>query len=186
MRAAVTFTIAVLTLAILGGCAPGPGGAAITGEVYRAGTSTPVVGATVTALPSGASSVTGSSGSFSIGGADGTTQVRVTAAGYATRTVSVASVPTSLRIGLSYVGSGDVQGTVRNAQGTPIAGATVSIGQSTATTDALGRFDLFGVPAGVQAITVTATGFDDLVQQVKITDGELTVVNLQLDGSGAF
>lgn len=64
-----------------------------------------------------------------------------------------------------------VSGVVRAAGGTAIAGASVRIGDATATTDAGGRFALQNLPVGSATIIASAPGFDSRTDSVGLTEG---------------
>ena len=68
---------------------------------------------------------------------------------------------------------GEVAGTVTNsATGAPLAGATVKVGDNSATTAADGSYDL-QVPAGTYDVTATAYGFTgQTVSGVAVADGQ--------------
>jgi|GEM_PF-5826516 len=74
--------------------------------------------------------------------------------------------------------STDVQlfGFVR-AGGSPVSGATVSIGEHTASSDATGLYRLTGIPGGRQTVTVKKAGFQDFTKTINL---ERTAAN-QLD-----
>jgi hypothetical protein len=61
-----------------------------------------------------------------------------------------------------------------SATGDPIAGAKVSIGDITATTDADGRFELSGLVEGPATIRGTATGFDQFEADISVPSGAIT------------
>jgi hypothetical protein len=103
--------------------------------------------------------------------------------------------------GVSAFGSGphgEVLGTITDsASGAAVAGAKVTAGDSTATTDAAGKYDL-SVPAGTYTVTATAYGYtSQTVANVVIADGakvtkdfglvsvpKVTVSGTIIDGSG--
>ena len=65
-----------------------------------------------------------------------------------------------------------ISGVIKDADGNPVANATVSLsnGMST-TTDSNGRFELTGVPSGTYTLTVTKDGFKTLTQTVNAVAG---------------
>lgn len=67
----------------------------------------------------------------------------------------------------------EVSGTVADAfTSTPLVGAKVKFGDiETVTTGALGAFSIKNVPVGTHAVTVTLSGYDDLVQDVEVLPG---------------
>ncbi len=73
--------------------------------------------------------------------------------------------------------TGAVVGTITRAGGTPVAGARVELssagGRHAATTDARGRFALFGLVAGTYTLTAGAPGFERAVRfDVLVLPGE--------------
>jgi len=77
---------------------------------------------------------------------------------------------------------GVVVGTVTDEEG-PLAGAVVMIDQSTlaVTTDANGQFTLEEVPVGEQKIMVRFVGFKTTQQQVVVTAGATTTIDLKME-----
>ncbi len=61
-----------------------------------------------------------------------------------------------------------------SATGEPVAGAKVSIGDITATTDAEGGFELTGLVEGPAKIRGTATGFDPFEADISVAAGKIT------------
>ncbi len=77
-----------------------------------------------------------------------------------------------------------VAGTVTSsADGTPIAGATVTVSGTalTATTAADGTYSFPNVPTGSRTITASKTGFATKSTTVNVTSGTTTTVNIALD-----
>ena len=64
-----------------------------------------------------------------------------------------------------------VSGAVTAAGGAVVEGASVSIGSSTATTAADGRFELEDLPVGSATIVTSAPGFDPRSENVSLTEG---------------
>ena len=65
-------------------------------------------------------------------------------------------------------GTGTISGRLKNTGCTAIAGASVSYSGGSTTTDSSGKFTLSNVPAGVQAVTVQASGYPAIVKQVPV------------------
>lgn len=78
--------------------------------------------------------------------------------------------------------TGVVQGTVYNANtNAPIGGATVTLGQYTATTNGSGFFNFPAVVAGTYSMTVNATGFQSAtIPVVTVAQGQTTTQNVFL------
>src|SRR5205814_520324 len=76
---------------------------------------------------------------------------------------------------------GDIAGTVTNAaDGKPIAGATVTAGTASGSTDANGHYDL-SVAVGTYDVTAAAYGYQSkTVTGVTVTDGATTTVDFAL------
>src|SRR5689334_4722949 len=55
--------------------------------------------------------------------------------------------------------TGTVRGRVLDKQGHPIAGAVITLGQSSAISDGDGKYTLEGVAAGAQKLAIEATGY---------------------------
>jgi hypothetical protein len=91
--------------------------------------------------------------------------------------------------GCAPVGNGTLSGTVTDGAN-PIAGATVSLGSRTTTTDGSGNYS-FTVPAGTYAsLTASKAGFDDgSASSIAVPDGGTTTRNFTLNSaaqSGCF
>ena len=85
------------------------------------------------------------------------------------------------------VGSGQVSGTVTDANGNYVSGATVRIEGSNVveTTNAQGRFTLRGAPAGQQQISVSYFGEKDVNQTIVVIAGQDTEVQVSLASAAA-
>ena len=86
------------------------------------------------------------------------------------------------------VSTGTVQGTVTaTAGGAPIAGAAISFGSRTATTNGSGFYQFLSIPSGnYPSITVTAPGFNPgTTSNVTVTDAVTTVKDFSLSASPA-
>jgi hypothetical protein len=78
---------------------------------------------------------------------------------------------------------GYIVGTVtQSGTGTPIQGAVVSAGSSSALTDSSGKYNI-SIPAGTYDVTASKTGYTPSTQTGKIvTVGHETTVDFQLAG----
>ncbi len=97
----------------------------------------------------------------------------------------VASLPRISGILTNEVQTGKIVGVVKTKTNLAIAGATVSNGRLSATTNSLGEYILM-VPVGSRTLEVTAEGFDSAtVENVMVSQGLFTSLNLiMLEGSG--
>ena len=77
-------------------------------------------------------------------------------------------------------GAATVRGTVRNADGTPLAGAVVLVGGRRAATNAKGLFLVDEVPPGRQMLVVTAPGFARRTLAMELSVGRVEEVTLTL------
>ena len=114
-------------------------------------------------------------------GRDGSGFIR-TARAFATGLTAVALVLFGAQ-GLSAQGTGQVAGTVTNAQtGQPMSGAQVSIRglQTGALTGEDGRYSIRGVPAGTHTLVVRLIGFGQRTRQIDVTSGQTTTADFQL------
>ncbi len=89
-------------------------------------------------------------------GQDGHYQLTVTTRGGATK----AAVIVPIDVAAPALATTEVSGTVVDEAGLPLANMPVAVGASTATTDALGRFTLTGLPANPGPISVGGSAAD--------------------------
>jgi subtilisin len=77
--------------------------------------------------------------------------------------------------------TGSISGTVTDADTLdPIAGATVTDGTRSATTDSTGYYLISDVPEGTYTVTASATGYQDASQSVTVTGGSTSTVSFSL------
>jgi thermitase len=77
--------------------------------------------------------------------------------------------------------TGSITGTVRDAAtGAAIAGATVTDGARSATSNTNGGYSIANVPVGTYTVTATATGYNSASQSVQVTAGQTSTANLAL------
>jgi thermitase len=77
--------------------------------------------------------------------------------------------------------TGSITGKVTDAaDASPIAGATVSDGTRTATTDATGQYIISGVPEGSYTVTASAAGYSASSQGVSVVAGQTATANFAL------
>ena len=99
------------------------------------------------------------------------TNIRVAAGKtLATIALSTSSGPAGMLLG-SVVSSGNE---------VPLAGAMVSVGGQSATTDSSGQFQLASVPSGSEVVSVTLSGYTSLNQTIVVKAGADNPVSLQL------
>jgi len=90
-----------------------------------------------------------------------------------------------LLIAARFADAGRITGTVTDAGGAPVAGASVTVrGTALGTlTDPRGRFLIAGVQAGPQTVEVARIGYAAASQTVNVTDGAEATVDFQLTES---
>jgi thermitase len=77
--------------------------------------------------------------------------------------------------------TGAIAGIVTNSgDGMPIAGATVSDGMRTSSTDASGQYIIGGVPVGTYTLTASAAGYSTSCQAVSVVAAQIATANLAL------
>lgn len=72
-------------------------------------------------------------------------------------------------------------GSVTRTGGTPVSGATVTVGDRTTTTDVAGAFTLEGLPSGPVTVTASAPALRSASKQVVVTPGVSVEVTLTLE-----
>ncbi|MEA2633982.1 MAG: large repetitive protein [Chloroflexota bacterium] len=154
----------------------------LTGTVTDASTARPIPGATVSAGTSNAT--TNGSGVYSISGlAPGAYTATTTATGYASQSASVtmtAGATTTQNFALAP-NPGTITGTVTDSGSTaPIAGATVSYGGGSTTTDGSGSYTLANVAEGSYTVTASATGYAGQSRTVTVGPGATATQNFAL------
>lgn len=145
----------------------------------------PVAGAKVTLTSDVQQPVTTNSdaqgnANFSSVRLDGNYTIRVEAPGYVTGTRQVnLSVLATQGQGSLYLGitleaqGGSVTGIVRNAQGQPLAGATIFDGTQSVLSDDQGLFSLgYTAPPGSLILTINKQGYTTLTRTEQITDSQ--------------
>jgi subtilisin family serine protease len=155
----------------------------LTGTVTDAATGSPIEGAAVHAVgPSDRTSFTGADGSYSITLPVGTYDVTASHFGYLSETASGVTVTegatTTQDFALTPAPSHTVFGHVRDGDGNPLAGATVTIEATPippATTDADGFYSFASVPEGEYDVTASAGGCYETQTQHLVVDGDETL-----------
>ena len=163
-----------------------PAPAAIGGQVIDSQTRLPIVGASVSLNPTGATTHTDANGNFAMGVAAGTYTVTASATTYnsASQTVSVSpgqKVYLVIKL-VSITAFGSLDGSVTNsATGVPVAAATVTLSNGLIrVTDLNGNFSYTVVLNGTYTLTVSAAGYVTQSQLVTIKPGHTTNVQIAL------
>jgi len=77
---------------------------------------------------------------------------------------------------------GSITGSVNHAEnGSPIAGATVSDGTRTATTDATGKYTIADVPPGTYQVTASKSGYESSTSSGTVVSCGTAVMNFSLN-----
>jgi hypothetical protein len=154
-----------------------------------------VAGATVSisggALSSTFSATTSSTGSYNFGWVPvGAYTVTVTASGYGSNSASATintGQTTSLNVSLSSGAAASISGRVTSAaDGRALAGATVSRGSATTTTDSNGYYSFGSVAAGSYTLTASSAGRLPATTTVSVTAGSQFVQSFQLSTAGVL
>ncbi|UUZ86663.1 carboxypeptidase-like regulatory domain-containing protein [Paenibacillus sp. P26] len=148
----------------------------ISGTVTNA-SGHPVSGVTIFAANVPGTVTTDASGNYTLNVPAGTyAYVQAYATGYASynqKNIQVTAGNTTT-VNFSY---GAITGTVKDANGDPVSGATVSNGAISQTTNAGGSYTL-NVPPGTYTVTVFKTGYPtDSKNNIQVTAGQSTTVN---------
>jgi acid phosphatase len=167
----------------------------ITGRITNASTGAALSGATVSY--GAGSTATDSGGNYTLSNvAPGTVTVTASMTGFTSRTasVTVTSGGTSTQnfaLTPSNNPAGTITGRVTNsATSAALAGATVTYGGGSATTDGSGNYTLSNVPAGNVGVTASMNGFTSQTATVSVTAGATSTQNFALTpsagGSGSI
>jgi thermitase len=156
----------------------------ITGSVTDAKDGSAIVGATVS--DGNGTALTDALGSYTIDNVPpGTYQVVASKEGYqsSSLTVSILSGTTAVaNLSLNQIIlPGSITGSVTNAKdGSPIVGATVSDGNGTALTDALGSYTIDNVPAESYQVMASKEGYQSSSLTVSVLSGTTAIANFSL------
>ena len=163
---------------------PSPPPGTITGTATDAEDGSPIVGATVT--EGDRTTTTDASGGYTITDIPpGTYQVTASKSGYYSSSLTVTVVSGSQALAdfslTEVILPGSITGSVTDAQdGSPIAGATVTDGTRTATTDSSGEYTVADVPAGDYEVTASKEGYETSPLTVNVISGSTTLANFSL------
>jgi RHS repeat-associated protein len=136
-----------------------------SGNVVTAATGAPVAGAVVTVDGTLNSTTTDASGNFSLNQPAGNYTLTVVKLGFLPETTTAFTLASGASVAVGTVklsvAPSTITGTVVSSLGGNVAGATVALSGTTATTstDALGRFSITQ-PAGTYTATITAGGYE--------------------------
>ncbi|HUW44673.1 MAG TPA: carboxypeptidase regulatory-like domain-containing protein, partial [Dehalococcoidia bacterium] len=156
----------------------------ITGSVTDAEDGSPVAGAVVT---DGTRTVlTDAAGQYTISDVPpGTYQVVAGKEGYESLSLTVTVLEETTAVvdfSLSQIiVLGSITGTVTDTEdGSPVAGATVSDGTRTTTTDATGEYNIANMPPGTYQVTASKSGYESSSLTVTVLEGNTAVSDLSL------
>jgi hypothetical protein len=165
---------------------PSPTKAAISGQVIDTVTRLPIVGATISLSPGGATTLTDVNGNFSFGVNAGTYTVTASATGYSSSSQTV-TVNGGQNLGVTFklvslAATGGIKGSVTNrVTSAGIAGSTVTMSNGLVNvTDVNGAFSFPVVLYGTYTIMVSAIGYVSQTQSVTVKPGHTTTINFQL------
>src|SRR5262249_52711191 len=135
-------------------------------------------------IAAGLSALTAADGSYALNNLPaGATNITASLTGFqlGSTTVTMAAGATTAAPVITLVsGSGTITGTVKNASGGAIAGASVGFGGGPAASNASGVYTLTGVPAGTVQLVASAPGFQSAIQNVTVSGGSTAVANFTL------
>ncbi len=172
------------------GSLPCQGNGTLAGAVTDAGNGAPIAGATVAYSGTGptgpvSGTVTSdSTGHYSAAGiAVSSYSVSAQAGGYQSQTATavVGGGSTATQNFALTASTSSLTGTVTDAGSSkPIAGATVTAGTASATTNSSGVYSISGLAPGTYTATATATGYTSQSASVTVTAGSTTTQNFAL------
>jgi len=155
----------------------------INGKVTDSATDSAISGATI--LYDGGSTTTNGSGNYTITGIPAGSQSLIASAdGYASSAAQNVTVPANSSVTANIVLTAKpsfIAGELHDSlTGELVAGATVTTGSNSATTDSLGRYQIF-VPSGTYNLNVIKSGYISTVHNgVIVTFGTYTAADLAL------
>lgn len=176
-------------------------GLTVRGRIINIATGQGIGAATVSLENSSLSTTTRPDGTYELlrvplapKGADATSlfgsrRLNVSASGYDPATVAVVQpAPTATAVDQPTISlaasSGKVVGSVTDADGLPINGATIQVqGTSLSSTQILGQYAIFQVPPGIQSLVFSAPGFVSLTRTVPVTANATIRVDVVLQSS---
>jgi uncharacterized membrane protein len=156
----------------------------ITGRVTDAEDGSPLAGATVT--DGTRMTTTDASGEYAIADVPpGTYEVTASKVGYESSSLTVTVLEGNSAVAdlslTRIIIPGTITGTVTDAEdGSPIAGAVVTDGTRTTTTDASGEYAIADVPPGSYEVTASKAGYESSFLTVTALEGNIAVADLSL------
>jgi len=138
----------------------------VVGSVVSAADQTPIGGALVQVVGRSGAATTSPTGTFSLSDVPGTFSLRITAPGWAPRTVGGVTITAAQTTELGAITlneGGTVAGTVvSSVDATPVPGVTITAAASgdAVQTDGLGAFTLLHQPEGSTTLTLSKVGWD--------------------------
>src|SRR5688572_7874298 len=169
---ALALAASILASACGGSEPSGPTATATLSGVVSAATGPVIAGASVKI--GSATATTGADGRFAFQNLPvGSVTIVTTAPGFDARTdnVSLAAGTNAHDVLLTPTPTATLTGVVSATTGAVIAGASVKIGSTTATSGADGSFQLENLPVGNATIVTSAPGFDPRTEGVSLTAG---------------
>jgi N-acetylneuraminic acid mutarotase len=164
---------ASLLIPACGGSEPvGPGATATLSGVVSAAAGPAIAGASVQV--GSATAMTGADGRFQLQNLPvGSVTLVTTAPGFDARseTVSLAAGTNAHDVLLTPTPTATLAGVVTAGSGAVIAGASVTVGSSTATSGADGSFQLENLPVGNATVVTSAPGFDPRTEAISLSAG---------------
>ncbi len=139
------------------------------------------------------SATTNSSGGYNFGWIPvGNYAVTVTASGYTSSTVTTTintgqTTTLTVRLSTGSTGTGSINGRVTSAvDGHALAGATVSTGSASTTTDSNGNYSFGSLAAATYTLTASSPGWLSAKASVTVISGGSLTQNFQLSTSGVL
>ena len=141
----------------------------VTGTITDAISSAPISGATVS-FGSHATAITAADGTYSLAMPAGAQTISISKTAYRTdtETITIASGTNAVSRALSQTCT--ASGVITSSGGGPVAGATVTLGTDSGTTDFNGDYNICTV-VGTRTLTITATGYRTDTETVTLTTG---------------
>jgi hypothetical protein len=160
----------------------GPG--SITGSVIDGEDGSPIEGVMVS--DGARTATTDTSGEYNIADVpEGSYEVTASKPGYESSSLTVNVVSYTAVAADFYLNQiivpGSITGMVTDANdGTPMAGAAVTAGSRTTTTDASGEYTMADVPAGSYEVTASKEGYESTTSTVTVVSGATSVMDYAL------
>ena len=156
----------------------------ITGTVTDAEDGSPIAGATVS--DASRTMITDASGEYAISDVlTGTYEVTASKSGYHSSSVTVTVLEGNTAVAhlslTRIIVPGSITGAITDAEdGSPIAGATVTDGTHTVSTDVAGQYAINDVPPGSYEVAASKEGYESSSLMVTVSEGNTAVADLSL------